>query len=133
MSERPLGPPIEWFVDGTIDRRKLDLYLLSETHPMGCHKARLWRSVFGIGLEEADLLDALIRQHLPQAKPDEKEARRVSDSPERLARRWELKIPRFRGPNGQEGPVLTAWALSSDAVRPHLTTAYPIVGSGKEE
>ncbi len=117
---------------GTIDRRKLDLYLLSETHPVGRHKARLWRSVFGIGPEDADLLDTLIRQHVPQAKPNEKEARRISDSPERFARRWELVIPSFRGPNGHEGAVLTAWALSPNAPHPHLTTAYPIVEGGEE-
>ena len=132
MSERPSGPPVEWFADGTIDRRKLDSYLLSETHPLGQHKARLWQSVFGIGPGDADLLDALIRQHLPQAKPDEKERRRINDSPEQIVRRWELKIPRFRGPNGREGAIITAWALTPGAPRPHLTTAYPLVQSGDE-
>jgi hypothetical protein len=127
MSERPPGPPVEWFLDGTIDRRKFDLYLLSETHREGRHKARLWRSVFGIGPEDADLLEALIRQHLPQAKPDEKEEPHIGTSPERLVRRWELIIPHFLGPNGHEGAVLTAWALTPDASHPHLTTAYPLV------
>ncbi len=127
MSEQPPRPPVEWFVDGIIDRRKLDSYLLSETHSEGLHKARLWWSVFGIGSRDADLLDTLIRQHLPQATPDEKEERRTGDSPARIVRRWELIIPRFRGPNGHEGAVLTAWALKPDATRPHLTTAYPLV------
>ncbi len=129
---RPPGPPVEWFAEGAIDPHKLDSYLLSEAHPVGRHKARLWRSVFGIGPDDADLLGALIRQHLPQARHDEKEARRIGDSPERLVRRWELVIPTFRGPNGREGPVLTAWALAPDAPRPHLTTAYPVVGNDGE-
>jgi hypothetical protein len=34
-------------------------------------------------------------------------------------------IPRFRGPNGNEHPVLTAWALEPGADHPHLTTAFP--------
>jgi|SRR5215210_293036 len=127
MSERPPGPPVEWFLDGTIDRCKLDSYLLSETHHLGHHKARLWQSVFGIGSEDADLLEALIRQHLPQAKPDEKEGLRIGTTPEQIVRRWELIIPHFRGPNGHEEAVLTAWALTPDASRPHLITAYPLV------
>jgi hypothetical protein len=42
------NPPIEWFVSGRIDPGKLENYLLSPTHPAGKHKARLWKSVFGL-------------------------------------------------------------------------------------
>lgn len=34
-------PSIEWFLSGTIDRRKFDECLLSPSHPTGKHKARL--------------------------------------------------------------------------------------------
>ena len=115
-------PPVEWFIEGTVDRRKFDNYLLSPLHPTGQHKARLWRSVFGLEKGDGELLGRLIREQLDQAEPVE--MRRT-----RQARRWELVIPHFRGPNANEGPVLTAWALESDKDRPHLTTAYPIVDS----
>jgi filamentous hemagglutinin len=114
-------PPVEWFVSGTIERNKLDVYLLSPHHPRGRHKARLWSSVFGFDRSDAELLESAIRTQLSQAEPTERFGGPV--------RRWELVIPRFRGPNGNEGPVLTAWALSPGKDSPHLSTAYPLVGT----
>jgi filamentous hemagglutinin len=111
-------PPVEWFVSGTIERNKLGAYLLSPHHPRGRHKARLWSSVFGFDQSDAEQLESAIRTQLSQAEPTE----RLGG----LVRRWELVIPRFRGPNGNEGPVLTAWALEPGKDSPHLTTAYPL-------
>ena len=119
MTDDP--PPVEWFVSGTIARKKLDGYLLSPHHPHGKHKARLWGSVFGFDRSDGELLESAIRTQLSQAEPTERLGGQV--------RRWELVIPRFHGPNGNEGPVLTAWALSPGKDRPHLTTAFPIVGT----
>jgi hypothetical protein len=119
------APPVEWFISGTIDvRRKLDGYLLSPTHPKGRHKARLWSSVFGISQGDGKLLEQLIREQLHQAEPAEKEKTTAF-------RRWELVISRFRGPNGNEAPVLTAWALQTGKDSPHLTTAYPRIGASR--
>lgn len=123
-------PPIEWFAGGIIDRdRKLSGYLLSPSHPDGRNKLRLWRSVFGIGEGDAELLERLIREQLEGAEPEEKEGKTSSGDPPEAIRRWELVIPRFRGPNGNVGPVLTAWALDRDVgeARPHLVTAFPLV------
>jgi len=121
-------PPVEWFVEGIIDReRKLSGYLLSSTHPDGRNKLRLWRSVFGIDEGDAELLERLIREQLEQATPEERLPKKVMD-PDGTVRQWELIIPRFRGPNGNEGPVKTGWALDPSNDRPHLSTAYPVVG-----
>ena len=94
--------------------------------PSGRHKLRLWQTVFGIGEGDAELLERLIREHLPQATPREREPVTRRGDPQTIFRRWELMIPRFRGPNGKEGPVLTAWALEPDRDLPHLTTARPL-------
>lgn len=103
---------MEWFAGGIIDReRKLNGYLLSPTHPDGRHKLRLWRSVFGIGEGGAELLERLIREQLEEAEPEDKEDKTPSKDPSEVIRKWELVIPRFQGPNGNLGPVLTAWAL----------------------
>lgn len=132
MSEPPSSPPpIEWFAEGIIDReRKLDGYLLSPTHPDGRHKLRLWRSVFGIGEGDAELLERLIREQLPQAQPEERPSKVVRE-PERVIRQWQLLIPSFRGPNGNERPVKTGWAFDpaspAGEARPRLTNAYPDV------
>ena len=131
MSEPPSSPTVEWFaLEGIIDReRKLDGYLLSPTHPDGRHKLRLWQSVFGIGVGDAELLERLIREQLEGAEPVEKEVKTPPEDPSEVIRRWELVIPSFRGPNGNVGPVLIACALDPDVgeARPHLVTAFPLV------
>jgi hypothetical protein len=116
----------EWFVGGIIERRKLEEYLLSPTHSDGKNKLRLWRGVFGIGEGDAELLERLIREQLPQAGLREREPVTRGGDPPRTFRRWELVIPRFRGPNGNVSPVLTAWALDPARDVPHLTTALPV-------
>lgn len=122
----PEEPTVEWFANGIIERRKLEEYLLSPTHPIGRHKLRLWRSVFGLHEGDGERLEHLLREQLAQATPAERPPR-VVGNPRRIVREWELLLPRFRGPNGNEGPVLTAWALKSPDDRPHLSTAYPVV------
>jgi hypothetical protein len=112
-------PPVEWFATGRIDPEKLESYLLSPTHPVGRHKARLWKSVFDLERADRGVLERLIREQLGQGRPEKKAGG--------LVRRWEIVIPRFRGPNGSEHPVKTAWALEPGAARPHLTTAFPEV------
>lgn len=116
--------------NGIIGRRKLEVYLLSPTHPDGKNKLRLWRGVFGIGEGDAELLKRLIREQLPQGQPEERPSKVVRE-PERVIRQWQLLIPNFRGPNGNEGPVKTGWAFdpasSASDYRPHLTNAYPVI------
>ena len=123
-------PSVDWFARGIIDReRKLRGYLLSSTHPDGKNKLRLWSSVFGVGEDDAELLERLIREQLAQAEPKELAGKTPSEGPSQLICRWELVIPRFRGPNGSVGPVLTAWALDPDLGdgKPHLVTAFPLI------
>jgi hypothetical protein len=123
-------PPVEWFAGGIIDRqRKLNGYLLSPSHPDGRDKLRLWHSVFGIGEGDAELLERLIREQLVQAQPKEQEGKTPPEGLPEVIRRWELVIPRFRGPNGNVGPVLTARALDPDVgeASPHLVTAFPLL------
>lgn len=119
------GYSVEWFVGGIIDEQKLEEYLLSTTHPIGKDKLRLWKSVFGIGEGDGELLERLIREQLVQATPIERPPK-VVDNPRRIVREWELLIPRFLGPNGNEDPVTTGWALDPLNDRPHLSTAYPL-------
>lgn len=124
----PSEPPlVEWFASGTMDPRKFDGYLLSPTHPDGKEKLRLWRSVFSIGEGDGRLLERLIREQLSQAEPVERLTKAAKEDPSSLYREWTLMIPRFRGPNGNENPVITAWALVPGRNRPHFTNAYPDV------
>lgn len=72
------------------------------------------------------MLEDLIRGQLDQAAIVGKEPTAFGEDPSKSARRWELIIPRFVGPNDNVAPVLTSWALNPGDARPHLTTAYPI-------
>lgn len=119
------GYSIGWFIEGIIDEQKLNEYLLSPTHPIGKDKLRLWKSTFGIGEGDGELLERLIREQLVQADPLERPPK-VVDNPSRIVREWELLIPHFLGPNGNEGPVVTGWSLDPFNDRPHLSTAYPL-------
>lgn len=118
--------PTEWFIGGAISEQKLEEYLLSPTHRIGKHKLRLWQSVFDLGEDDAELLEHLIREQLMQATPVERSPK-VVDNPKRIVREWELLIPRFLGPNGNEAPVITGWAFDPLNDLPHLSTAYPLL------
>ncbi len=87
---------------------------------------RLWRSTFGLHEGDGEFLERLIREQLVQATSEERPSK-VVNKPRRIVREWELIIPRFRGPRGNEGPVLTAWVFDPLNDRPHLSTAYPMV------
>jgi len=63
------APPVEWFASGRIDPEKLENYLLSPTHTVGRHKARLWKSVFDLELADRGVLERLIREQLGQGTP----------------------------------------------------------------
>ncbi len=47
--------------EAIIDERKLTEYCLSEEHDEGSHKALLFRQLLGLGLEDAELLIAALR------------------------------------------------------------------------
>ncbi len=117
---------IEWFINGIIEERKLEEFLLSPTHPVGKHKLRLWQSVFGVGEGDGKLLERLVREQLVQAAPVERSPK-VVHNPKRLVREWTILMPNFHGPNGNAGPVITGWALDPLNEHPHLTTAYPLL------
>lgn len=119
----PENPDLDWFLSGTIDVSKLEKYTLSPLHPDGQHKARVWRSVFGIESGDGELLARLIMEQLVHAKIKESTPKPFDEDPSKLARRFRLDIPRFRGPNGRVARVRTDWALHPDNERPHLGTA----------
>lgn len=127
MGSLPGHPGVEWFVSGYVDRRKLDEYLLSADHPVGRHKFRLWRGIFGFVEGQGELMERLLREQLPQAEEiDEKKPVLDREDPSIAYRRFEIIIPRFAGPNGNVAPVATGWALAPAADIPHLTNAYPV-------
>lgn len=122
----PKNPSIDWFRSGTISVRKLEMYALSPLHPRGQHKARRWRSVFGLEHGHGLLLARLIFEQLIQVEAvRERVPKAHEEDPTKLTRRFTLDIPRFRGPNGNVAAVRTNWALDPGEQEPHLSTAFP--------
>ena len=122
----PESPGVAWFRSGTIGLNKLEHYILSPLHPKGQHKAKLWRSVFGLEQGQGVLLARLIFDQLDQVEAiEETQPKAHEENPSRLTRRFTLDIPRFKGPNGNVAPVRTSWALDPDKDEPHLSTAFP--------
>lgn len=125
--EGPEEPNIEWFKSGTFERSKFDQFLLSPTHPKGKHKSRWLSSTYGFKQGDGELMERLIREQLDQAEEiREKDPVLDADDPSLAYRLWEIVIPRFRGPNGNVQPILTAWALDPRRDKPHFTNAYRV-------
>lgn len=123
------GPAIEWFRSGIFERENFDGFLLSPTHPVGKHKFRWLSSTFGFDEGDGELMEHLIREQLDQAeRVHEKEPKPDAENPHIVYRRWEIIVPRFRGPNGNVEPILTTWALVPRQDRPHFTSAYRVKG-----
>jgi len=114
----PGGPDHGWFRQGTIDLRKFERYLFDPDHPQNEGKAEGWRKVFVLGPGDALAAERLIREQIDQAEIVEQE-------PKGRYRWWELLIPDCVGPNGNDAPLLTAWALDPDNKLPHLSTSFP--------
>ncbi len=116
-------PDASWFAAGEIDRRKLDGYLLDPYHDTGKQKLRIWRSVFGIGEGDGELLERLIREQVGRGI--------VAERPPRTdLRRFGVLVEDFTTPKNT-APVITAWVSDHgelEEIKPRLVTAYPVVG-----
>jgi hypothetical protein len=129
----PEAPTADWFASGAIDRRKFDEFLLCPTHEDGKGKLRKWKSAFGIGEGDSELLERLIRKQVLRAEIVEKLPEPYPPDPERFVRSFTLTIPDFEGPNGNIANVETAWALAPDEDVPHFVTGYPKWAPGERQ
>jgi hypothetical protein len=98
-----------------IDLDKLTRYALDPGHPVGRHKARVFKSALAIGQEDAEYLRDEILRELPSCVVTGR--RPPQSASERLT--WEVQMP-ITGLNGRELVVITAWEMIGG--RPELTT-----------
>src|SRR4051812_16526588 len=91
-------------------------YSLNPLHREGQHKARVFRSVLGITLENADFLrDAILEAAVTS---EEVEARGDNGFGSIFVLRFFLKMP------SRHTEVLTAWIIRHGEDFPRLTTCY---------
>lgn len=98
-----------------IDKRKISDYCFNGSHPIGKHKARLFKSLLGFSANDTDLFisllnEALVRHPFIQLKRDRFGIRYACD----------VKIRNF----DKEAWVRTIWILEELSANPRLVTAY---------
>ncbi len=103
--------------NAVVPRAKLVDYLLSPTHPVGRHKATVFRR-FGFGEQEADALEDGLLQ-----------LARSGDISETVGSAHGVKYVLYgpvRAPDGAVVRVRTVWIVEAGDDRPRLVTALPV-------
>jgi len=98
-----------------IDIRKLRGYCLSETHPVGKHKAFLFKTLMGFDSENAEELKEII---LTSIRENEAE-KGVEDE---FGARYTVQIRVEK--NNREIRITTSWIIKIEEDFPRLTTCY---------
>jgi hypothetical protein len=99
-----------------VDEAKICDYLLSDTHPVGRFKARVFRSL-GYTVESWTRLRDDLLHHGQTGK-----VQRIEMS----AHGMKVVISAtLKGPNGASRPFRTVWLIPNHSNRPRLVTAFP--------
>lgn len=99
-----------------INIRKLRNYCLNPNHPVGKHKAKVFKTVLGIGQSDAELLKELIIASLP----DHPAELNFSDT---YGTRYTVNL-KIRILNNKEHIFTTGWIIRYDENFPRLITCY---------
>ncbi len=99
-----------------IDGAKLRDYLLAPSHPVGRHKAKVFRAL-GYSQEQWQQLEADLRdQHLTQ------EVHSSSASP--YGQKYEI-LAKLVGPAGVDAEIVSVWIIKAGEDAPRFVTAFP--------
>jgi hypothetical protein len=99
-----------------VDEAKICDYLLSDTHPVGRFKARVFRSLVYTVESWRRLRDDLL--HHGQTGM----VQRIGTSA------YGMKVvisATLKGPNGASRPFRTVWLIQNQSTQPRLVTAFP--------
>lgn len=100
-----------------VDLRKLSEYCLSAVHPVGKHKAAVFRAALGLTAADA----AMLRERILRAAIDEQA---VSGHPDEFGDRYHLDFE-VATPSGR-ALVRSAWIIRTGEDFPRLTTCFVI-------
>ena len=98
-----------------VEIEKLRDYCLSENHPRGKHKARVFAATLGITSEHAEELRELI---LRAVQNEEAELGEADEYGQRYI------VDARVGYSGNEATVRSAWIIRSGEITPRLTSCY---------
>lgn len=113
-TKSPLKPS---FKNVTIkEKKKLHGYCLNPEHPVGKHKAKVFKSVLGFEQKDYRRLAAQIRAKAPKYES-------VPGEIDKYGRRYTIDMP-IKGLNGKTATVRTAWIVRTGETKPDLVSAY---------
>lgn len=98
------------------EKKKLHGYCLNPEHPLGKHKAKVFKSVLGFEQKDYRRLAAQIRVKAPKYES-------VPGEIDIYGRRYTIDMP-IKGPNGKTATVRTAWIVRTGETIPDLVSAY---------
>ena len=96
---------------------KITHYLLSETHPVGRHKAKILMD-FGFSVQSWQALEEALRRHARQH-----EVTHVAATP--FGSAYTIDGP-LEAPDGRAPRVRTVWFVETGQLVPYFVTAYPL-------
>ncbi|HXG64376.1 MAG TPA: hypothetical protein VNO70_04665 [Blastocatellia bacterium] len=104
------------YQNAVIPSEKLEKYALSPDHPVGKHKAVVFKSALGFDQSNWQLLEKSILDELP-----------YHDAGSGETGPWGIKynvVLPITGPNGRTAEVLTVWIIRPGTDYPSLVTTY---------
>ncbi len=104
------------YIKAYIAPSKIKGYALSPTHPVGKHKAKVFKNALGYDLSNAD---ELINQVYNKLGISDAELGKVDT----YGQRWTVDIL-IDGPNGKSATVTTGWIIKTGETNPELTTIF---------
>lgn len=110
-----MAQPLPSAASAIVDLRKMSDYLLSETHPRGRHKARVFRAALGLGPRDAEWLRDAILAAVPSLDA-------VLTDVSVWGQQWRVDIPLTR--QRRFAVVRSVWLVPSDSTAPRLMTAW---------
>lgn len=117
MSNRSIHPnALPNYQNAIIPPEKMEKYALDPTHPVGKHKAIVFKSVLGFDRANWQLLEKSILDELPYH-----DARSGEAGP--WGTKYSVVLP-IKGPNGNTADVMTAWIIRPGTDNPSLVTTY---------
>lgn len=108
----PLLPNAEYAI---VPMEKLTGYALNHEHPIGKHKAVVFKSVLGISIADAGYLRDKIKEAVLSCEA-------IPTRLDKFGQRYQIEFEIER--NGRSAIILTSWILPYGELSPHLVSCY---------
>ncbi len=109
------GKALRNYPRAVIPRLKVEGYVLDPMHPVGKHKAIVFKSALGFEQSDWEMLRNSIIAELPYHEA-------IEGTTDHYCTRYNVTMP-IKGPNGRTVDVTTAWKIETGEDYPSFVTA----------